>query len=122
MSIVRTQGSNVSADVAFLRDRCAELQRELTSGVREQHARGGDHDLDDPSLSRWTRVLVPPTPWPAEVQDKLEELYVLHARVTERLVRGGVGDISVEVETLVKAVLVDRLQHRTDEAVAAIGG
>ncbi len=121
MTTVRTTGTDVTADVAFLRDRCGELQRELTSGGCARFVPGHDHDLgDDPSLSRWTRLLVPSEPWAPDVQDTLEELYVLHARVTERLVRGGVGDISADVESLVAAVLVDRLQHLTDRAVDAI--
>ena len=54
------------------------------------------------------------------MQSTLEALYVLQARVLERMARGGVGDISPDVEHLVRALLIDRLQELTDAAVHAI--
>ena len=50
----------------------------------------------------------------------LESLHMLHARLAQRMERGGVGDISEEVEYLVRAVLIDQLQRQTDDAVAIL--
>ncbi|AXV06900.1 hypothetical protein DVS28_a2218 [Euzebya pacifica] len=71
-------------------------------------------------LTRWTALLVPDEPWSPDVQSTLEDLYVLQARVLERMARGGVADISPDVEHLVRALLIDRLQELTDAAVHAI--
>ncbi len=52
----------------------------------------------------------------------LEELHLLHAQVAARMDRGGVGDISEDVEFLVRTVLVDRLQRLTDTAIGVAVG
>lgn len=104
-------------DVGFLRDRCSQLQRALSADHRaskEEEDRGGD------ILRRWTQLLVPRQPWSPTAQKALEDLYVLHAKVEERIARGGVADISHEIDALVRALLVDNLQRATDRAVDAI--
>lgn len=106
------------ADVTFLRMRCSQLQGHLSRGGSVQQVEA--EALDSEVMRRWTRLLVPDLPWSAEAQDALEDLYVLHARVVERIARGGVGDISPDVESLVRALLIDALQSATDRAVATI--
>lgn len=119
-SLVRQQLSALeqSSDIAFLRDRCSVLQNALGGRLSEDEIL--DEVVEGAVLRRWAKVLVPETPWPAATQLALEELYVLQARILERVIRGGVGDISPHVEQLARAVWIDRLQRVTDEAVSAI--
>lgn len=116
--LLRRNPASNAADVAFLRDRCSDLQRALSD-----NAAGRVITLEETEgevLTRWTALLVPDEPWSPDVQSTLEDLYVLQARVLERMARGGVGDISPDVEHLVRALLTDRLQELTDAAVHAI--
>ena len=90
--LLRRNPASNAADVAFLRDRCSDLQRALSD-----NAAGRVITLEETEgevLTRWTALLVPDEPWSPDVQSTLEDLYVLQARVLERMARGGVGDIS----------------------------
>lgn len=118
MLLSRHETPTAESDIAFLRNRCSQLQRALTAGCDPEVANA--QAAEGHALSRWTALLVPNSPWPPATQQALEDLYVQQARVLERLSRGGVGDISPQVESLVRALLIDRLQRLTDAAVAAI--
>lgn len=101
----------------FLRERCAELQAQLldavdplTAAVQEEHG-----------IHRWTLLLVASADAPAELRDALERLHLLHARVAARVDRGGVADIAPEVDAMVRDLLVEELQRRTDEVTDRLG-
>lgn len=102
--------------IGFLRDRCSVLQRQIVNP--------GDPiialDAEEDSIHCWTLLLVAARGLPLPVQDALESLQLLHARIAQRQERGGVGDISQDVEYLVRAVLIDQLQRQTDRAVDAL--
>lgn len=102
-------------DGAFLRDRCALLTGALEG--RTTAADLIDEVLEGAVLRRWTRLLLPDVSWPVGTQLALEELYVLQARIVERVARGGVGDLSPAVERIARAIWVDRLHRATDHAV-----
>lgn len=102
--------------VTFLRDRCSALQRMLGHPSRSILSLRSEED----SIHCWTLLLVAAADLPVTSRDALESLHLLHARIDERLSRGGVEDISPEVEQLVRAVLIDKLQRLTDEAVELI--
>lgn len=118
MSALLAHSPIVSTQVAFLRDRCVLLQRALVEGGDPGQIEA--EAFDGEVLRRWTTLLVPAQPWPPIAQLALEELHLLQARVVERIARGGVADISPEVESLVQALLVDNLQRATDRAVMLI--
>ncbi|WP_370328102.1 hypothetical protein [Euzebya sp.] len=99
--------------VTFLRDRCSALQRVLGHPARTILSLQSEED----SIHCWTLLLVAAAELPDAHREALESLHLLHARVDERLARGGVEDISPDVEQLVRAVLIDKLQRLTDEAV-----
>jgi hypothetical protein len=102
--------------VGFLRDRCATLQAQLVNPCDPIFALEGEEDC----IHCWTLLLVAAADLPAEAVQTLEALQLLHARIAQRLERGGVQDISEEVEHLVRTVLVAQLQRQTDDAVDAL--
>lgn len=102
--------------VGFLRDRCSALQHTISRPVDPILA----HEQEVDSIRRWNHVLVAALDLPDTYLTPLESLQLLHARVAERMDRGGVGDISPEVEFLIQAVLIDQLQRETDDVVALL--
>lgn len=102
--------------VGFLRDRCSVLQHTLSQPMDPIVAAEAEVD----SIRKWNHVLVAARDLPPEYLEALESLQLLHARITERTERGGVGDISQDVEYLVRAVLIDQLQRETDDVVALL--
>ncbi len=102
--------------VGFLRDRCSALQHAISRPVDPILA----HEQEVDSIRRWNHVLVAALDLPDTYLTPLESLQLLHARVAERMDRGGVGDISPEVEFLIQAVLIDQLQRETDDVVALL--
>lgn len=102
--------------IAFLRDRCSALQHALSRPVDPILA----HEEEVDSIQKWNHVLVAALDLPDTHVERLESLQLLHARIAERMDRGGVGDISPEVEFLVQAVLIDQLQRETDDVVALL--
>jgi hypothetical protein len=114
MMIAEREGTVVVPDwaVAFLRDRCSWLQRQLVGPADPIFA-----VEEEESIVTWLRLLVELGDLPDTTRQHLEDLHVLHARVAERLERGGVADISEDVDTMVRALLIDQLQQRTDQVV-----
>ncbi len=102
--------------VGFLRDRCAILQRQLVNPTDPILAVESEED----SIHCWVLLLSAMRCLPERQYETLESLHMLHARLAQRTERGGVGDISEEVEYLVRAVLIDQLQRQTDDAVAIL--
>lgn len=96
--------------ISFLRDRCGRLQRQLVNPQDPIFAAAEEED----SIHCWTLLLVASQSLPAHVREPLEALHLLHARIAERMDRGGVADISEDVERLVRTVLIDQLQRQTD--------
>ncbi len=99
--------------VGFLRDRCSVLQRQLVNPGDPLLAAEAEED----SIHCWMELLGSLRPLPETQYATLEALHLLHARIAQRLERGGVGDISEDVEYLVRAVLIDQLQRQTDDVV-----
>jgi hypothetical protein len=102
--------------ISFLRDRCSRLQRQLVGPADPIFAAAEEED----SIHCWVVLLGAAEPMPDDVRDALEALHVLHARIAARVDRGGVADISEDVERLVRATLIDQLQRRTDDAIALL--
>ncbi len=102
--------------IGFLRDRCATLQRLVVNPGDPMFAL----DAEEDSIHCWNLLLVATRELPQPAVDALESLQLLHARIAQRMERGGVGDICAEVEYLVRAVLIDQLQRQTDDAVNAL--
>ena len=102
--------------VSFLRDTCSALQHRLNS--LGGHAASISSELE--TILRWSDLLNAVSDAGPEVVEPLEKLQVLQAQTMTRTERTGVADISLQVEYLVRAVLIDRLQRATDEAVDAI--
>lgn len=99
---------------SFLRDRCSVLQQLLVS-PHPVISLGAEED----SIHCWRLLLLAAADLPTPAVSALEELHLLHAQIAARMERGGVGDISEDVEFLVRTVLVDRLQRLTDTAIGA---
>ena len=100
--------------VGFLRYRCSMLQSALyNDSPRAQLL------ADEPNAAATWLGLLGVVEDPA-VRESLTGLYELHGRIMGRLERGGVADLSVDVEELVRACLVERLQALTDTAVVAL--
>ncbi|CAN5119163.1 hypothetical protein BH23ACT9_BH23ACT9_15300 [soil metagenome] len=112
---LRTAHSLPAWTIGFLRDRCEALQRSLVSPETDisLHA-------EEDSIHCWRLLLIAAADGDRSRLAALEELHLLHAHIAERMDRGGVGDISQDVEFLVRTVLVDRLQRLTDNALRAI--
>lgn len=103
--------------VGFLRARCEALQRSLVD-----HDGASALEDEENSIHCWRLLLLAASDLPDTHQVALDELHLLHAQIVERMDRGGVGDISQDVEFLVRTMLVDRLQRLTDHAVETLGG
>ena len=99
--------------VEFLRDRSDRLQRRLADPADPVFTSGEEED----SIHCWVLLWAALEHLPATVHQPLEDLQLLHARVAERIDRGGVADISPEVEQLVRAVLCERLDRLTAEVL-----
>ncbi|MEE8602370.1 hypothetical protein [Euzebya tangerina] len=102
--------------IMFLRDTCSDLQHRLN--------KIGGHEtsmsVELETICRWSDLLNAVADAPEAIQEPLEELQFLHAQILTRTEQRGVADISLQVEYLVRAVLIDRLQRATDAAVAAV--
>jgi hypothetical protein len=105
--------------IEFLRTRCSSLQQVLAHTASDEFVVALDDEAD--SIHCWGLVLLAADDLPRDAQAALDELHLLHAQIAERTDRGGVGDISQDVEFLVRTVLIDRLQRLTDIAVARLG-
>lgn len=99
--------------VEFLRERSDRLQRRLAAPADPAFASAEEED----SIHCWVLLWAAVGDLPSTIHQPLEDLQLLHARVAERIDRGGVADISPEVEQLVRAVLCERLDRLTSEVV-----
>ena len=99
--------------VDFLCGRSDQLQRRLAHHADPVVALSEEED----SLHCWMVLLGSATDLSPGDRHRLEELHLLHARVAERIERGGVADISWDVEQLVRAVLCEQLDRMTAEVV-----
>jgi hypothetical protein len=104
--------------ISFLRDRCGRLQRQLVTPADPIFAAAEEED----SIHCWLLLQTAAQGLPLEDRAALDDLQVLHARVAERLDRGGVADIAEDVEHLVRAILIDQLQRMTDAVVERLVG
>ncbi|MGI9017118.1 MAG: hypothetical protein ACR2HR_08460 [Euzebya sp.] len=105
--------------VGFLRDRCSALQRTLVNPSDPTLATlAAECEVD--CICLWNTLLVAAQDLPTSPREALESLQLLHARIAARNERGGVGDISQDVEYLVRAILIDQLQRLTDNAVSLL--
>lgn len=114
---LRTAHSLPPWTTAFLRERCAALTADLTTGNR-----GPDPDAEADGIHCWRLLLLAAADLPVDQQVALEELQVLHARIAARVERGGLADLAPELDELVRTILAERLQRLTDAAIRAVGG
>lgn len=112
---LRTEHSLPEWSTSFLRDRCAALRHMLVNPDRVISL-----TEEEDSIHCWGLLLLAADGLPTADLAALDELHLLHAQIAERMDRGGVGDISEDVEFLVRTVLIDRLQRLTDNALDAI--
>lgn len=118
MKLAERDGTSVVPEwaVGFLRDRCSALQRALVHPDDPSAAA----DCEFECICQWNTLIVAAQDMADQPREALEALHLLHARIAARSERGGVGDISEDVEYLVRAVLIDQLQRMTDTAVYAL--